>query len=200
MVICGLAVLLAERGVSISKLSSITGISRTTLTALANHSNQGLQFETLNKICLALNVFPSDVLVFCDVDISLEDFSVTKPAFVRDDVDEDGTFSEHEEAEITLSLGVRERSDVYTVSFWGTILISHSDKDVLALCTMEYADTADQSTSRFDKMMKNLPALVRYAWQDGLERNLSQQLNYDVFELSFDIIWGNPRENVAPLT
>lgn len=68
MLSCNLAVLLAERNLKISKISADTGISRTTLTSLANNYSQGIQFDTLNTLCLYLRVRPQDILFYAPYD------------------------------------------------------------------------------------------------------------------------------------
>lgn len=60
MVRCNLSVLMAERGLKISRIASDTGLSRTTLTALANNYSQGIQFDTLNTLCMYLNTTPEN--------------------------------------------------------------------------------------------------------------------------------------------
>lgn len=72
MLRCNLAVLLAQRGLKISKVSADTGISRTTLTALSANRAQGIQFDTLNTLCRYLHATPDQLLVFCPVEISYE--------------------------------------------------------------------------------------------------------------------------------
>lgn len=61
MIKCNLAVLLAERNLKISELSKRTGISRTTLTALAQNQSKGIQFDTFDTICTYLKVSPNDL-------------------------------------------------------------------------------------------------------------------------------------------
>lgn len=68
MIKCNLAVLLAERNLRISKVSEDTGISRTTLTALSNNYSQGIQFDTLNKLCLHLQVTPDKMFAYLPFD------------------------------------------------------------------------------------------------------------------------------------
>lgn len=58
MIFSKLHVLLAERNLKISKVAKDTGISRTTLTALAQNTSQGIQFETLNVLCGYLGITP----------------------------------------------------------------------------------------------------------------------------------------------
>ncbi len=70
MLKCRLAVLLAERNLKITKVSKDTGISRTTLTSLANNFSQGIQFDTLNTLCSYLRTTPRDF--FCYVPFEVE--------------------------------------------------------------------------------------------------------------------------------
>ena len=71
MIRCNLAVLLAERNLKISKVSTDTGISRTTLTSLANNYSQGIQFDTLNTLCLYLRVTPEQLISYVPIDIKV---------------------------------------------------------------------------------------------------------------------------------
>ncbi len=59
MIKCNLAILLAERNIKISEVSKRTGISRTTLTALAQNQSKGIQFDTFDTLCSYLNVKPN---------------------------------------------------------------------------------------------------------------------------------------------
>jgi len=72
-----LSVLLAERNLKISQVSKDTGISRTTLTALYYNTGQGIQFETLNKLCLYLKTTPEKIISFHPVDMFLNGCSLT---------------------------------------------------------------------------------------------------------------------------
>ena len=57
-----LSVLMAERGLKIADLYNATGISKTTLMAIANNNSIGIQFETLDRLCNYLDVTPNDFL------------------------------------------------------------------------------------------------------------------------------------------
>lgn len=70
MIKCNLPVLLAERGLKITKLSNDTGISRTTLTSLSNNYSQGIQFDTLNKICNYLKITPGELFLYVPFEIN----------------------------------------------------------------------------------------------------------------------------------
>ena len=61
MVRCNFSVLLAERNLKITTVCNDTGISRTTLTYLANNYSKGIQYDTLNTLCSYLKVSPGAV-------------------------------------------------------------------------------------------------------------------------------------------
>lgn len=64
MIASNLKVLLAERNLSILKVSKDTGISRTTLTSLCSNNAKGIQFETLETLCGYLNIMPESFFLF----------------------------------------------------------------------------------------------------------------------------------------
>ena len=76
MIICNLAVLLAERELKISKVAAETGISRTTLTALYYNTGKGVQFETANLLCIYLDVNMEELFTVVPVDFVVESCSV----------------------------------------------------------------------------------------------------------------------------
>ncbi len=59
-----LAVLMAERGLKIADVYEQTGISKTTLMALADNKSKGVQFETIDKLCNFFDVTPDRFFVF----------------------------------------------------------------------------------------------------------------------------------------
>lgn len=71
MVRCNLSVLLAERHLKITKISKDTGISRTTLTYLANNYSKGIQYETLNTLCTYLHTTPDELISYIPIDIEI---------------------------------------------------------------------------------------------------------------------------------
>lgn len=77
MIICNLENILKERSLKISKVSADTKISRTTLTALCNNTGKGIQFETLNTLCIYLNIKPSQLLTAIPFDFAVGEVSWT---------------------------------------------------------------------------------------------------------------------------
>ncbi|EPY2275279.1 helix-turn-helix domain-containing protein [Clostridium sporogenes] len=72
MIKCNLSILLAERNLKITKVSNDTGISRTTLTSLANNYSQGIQFDTINTLCNYLKIGPEQLISYIPVDIRID--------------------------------------------------------------------------------------------------------------------------------
>lgn len=67
-----LSVLMAERGLKISDLYEETGISKTTLMALAENSGKGVQFDTIDKLCNYLGVSPCDFFDYAPYMVHLD--------------------------------------------------------------------------------------------------------------------------------
>ncbi|PEA91972.1 helix-turn-helix domain-containing protein [Bacillus thuringiensis] len=70
MITCNLKKVLVEKNLRITKVSKDTGISRQTLTALATHTNQGIRFDTLNKLLNYLQVGVEEVITYHRDDLS----------------------------------------------------------------------------------------------------------------------------------
>lgn len=66
--------LLGERQMKISKLSLLTGIARSTLTPIYFNQSEMIKIETINKICIALNINVEEFFesVNFDIDFSLD--------------------------------------------------------------------------------------------------------------------------------
>ncbi len=62
MIIVNIDVMLAKRKMSVSELAEKVGITLTNISLLKNGKVKGLRFETLDKICEALNCQPGDIL------------------------------------------------------------------------------------------------------------------------------------------
>ena len=75
MIISNLAVLLAERKLKVADLVRSTGINKSTLHKLYNDASVRIDFETIDKICIALDVEVGDLLVFKKIDNNQNDNS-----------------------------------------------------------------------------------------------------------------------------
>ena len=62
MIVCNLPVLLAERRMKVADVARETGMSKTTLHKLYNGQSTRIYFETIEKLCLLLNVEVGELL------------------------------------------------------------------------------------------------------------------------------------------
>ena len=73
MIISNLEVLLAERKLKVADLVRSTGINKSTLHKLYNDESVRIDFETIDKICIALDVGVGDLLIFKKIDNNQND-------------------------------------------------------------------------------------------------------------------------------
>ena len=73
MIISNLAVLLAERKLKVADLVRSTGINKSTLHKLYNDESVRIDFETIARICIALDVGVGDLLIFKKIDSNQND-------------------------------------------------------------------------------------------------------------------------------
>jgi putative transcriptional regulator len=64
MIVNRLSRILGERRMSVAELQRQTGLSYVTLHNLYSDKSTRIDFETLNKICRALDVRPGDILEY----------------------------------------------------------------------------------------------------------------------------------------
>lgn len=62
MIIVNIDVMLARRKMSVTELSRRVGITMANISILKNGKAKAIKFETLNKICEALECQPGDIL------------------------------------------------------------------------------------------------------------------------------------------
>ncbi len=69
MIHCNLATLLAERKLKISKVAEDTGLSRTTLTSMYYNQGSGIQLNTIDKLCIYLDIAINQLYSFFPFDL-----------------------------------------------------------------------------------------------------------------------------------
>ncbi len=62
MIEMNLDVMMAKKKMSLTELASIVGITLANMSILKNGKIKGIRFETLNKICEALECQPGDII------------------------------------------------------------------------------------------------------------------------------------------
>lgn len=65
-VVCRLSEILAERGMTMTHLSQLTGITMANLSLLKNDNAKAIRLRTLALLCDALEVSPGELLVVTD--------------------------------------------------------------------------------------------------------------------------------------
>lgn len=64
MILCNLPVLLAERRMKVADLIRMTGISKSTMHKIYNEQTSRIDFETMDKICEALDIEVGDLFTY----------------------------------------------------------------------------------------------------------------------------------------
>ncbi|WP_201548889.1 helix-turn-helix domain-containing protein [Psychrobacter sp. Pi2-1] len=64
MILCNLPVLLAERRMKVADLIRMTGISKSTMHKIYNEQTSRIDFDTMDKICEALNIEVGDLFTY----------------------------------------------------------------------------------------------------------------------------------------
>ena len=64
MILCNLPVLLAERRMKVADLIRMTGISKSTMHKIYNEQTSRIDFETMDKICEALEIGVGDLFTY----------------------------------------------------------------------------------------------------------------------------------------
>ena len=62
MIVCRLYIILHERKITQSELAKMTGLSQNTISALVSGKSKQIRYDTLDRICKALEVTPGDIL------------------------------------------------------------------------------------------------------------------------------------------
>jgi len=65
MIQINLDVVLAKRKMKVVKLTELIGLSNVSISLLKNGKAKGVRFDTLEKICEALECQPGDILEYC---------------------------------------------------------------------------------------------------------------------------------------
>lgn len=58
------AVLMAEKGLKVSKVSELTGISRNALTSLKYNRTKMIRLDTINTLCKLFGITPGEFFVY----------------------------------------------------------------------------------------------------------------------------------------
>ncbi|EIX7109436.1 helix-turn-helix transcriptional regulator, partial [Listeria innocua] len=74
MISNNLSILLAERKIKITRVAKDTGISRSTITSIAQKDSKMIQMDTIDTLCRYLNVTPHDFFEFIPINFEINVF------------------------------------------------------------------------------------------------------------------------------
>lgn len=74
-----LSVIMAEKGLKITRVAKDTGISRNTITATSQNDSEMIRLETINTLCKYLNVTPGEFFEYEPIDINFSMEVVSMP-------------------------------------------------------------------------------------------------------------------------
>lgn len=173
MIISNLAVLLAERKLNISKVSKDTNISRTTLTSLMYNRFNGIQMDTLNTLCLYLNVTPNDVLAFLPYAFAIENLKFN---------------SRYDNCEFKLR--VKTRSNDLLVNIGGDILPIIKNADVFVCYLYPMDEEEQEDYKKFLGYYKSLTVSFKTELDNKIcsviDENVSQYIKGSVEFVDFE--------------
>ena len=168
MIKCSLSILLAERNLKITKVSKETGISRTTLTALYYNTNQGIQFDTLNTLCKYLRITPSELILYNEYDVSLQNMN----------------FYDGDERIISLEIKItdKNKNNIYHLAGTCDIDFLNEDDDVTTGVNVSLYvpifedDQLNTKNLKIKNYLQNLPRIFLTELEDDLHVYLLSEL------------------------
>lgn len=183
MIRCNLSILLAERDLKITKVSNDTGISRTTLTSLANNRSQGIQFDTINTLCNYLKVSPFQLISYVPTDIEI----------INVDINDET---------LTVDLKITQNSRKYNCSLSGNCYSYFIDN---RLCDLDISiELFDEKLNDGDEELKKENSLLIEAFtsltvpfrndiQEEILKHILLKFNEDIISesLSVSFTWDN---------
>ena len=66
MILITLKDLLLKKDMTISELSRLTGMSRSTITLIRDNKTKNIDFDSIAKLCRALSCKPGDIIEYID--------------------------------------------------------------------------------------------------------------------------------------
>jgi|SRR3712207_5445366 len=168
-----LSVLLAERGLNVSKVSKDTGLSRITLSALVNNTGQGIQLETMNKLCQYLKIVPGDLFIYIPFDISFK-FQYTDNITIE---------IEHNNNKYEYSLYYSIDQQKTSIKNYLKEFVGYGCMLELIVYRFEY-ENEEKERDIIKNYLKQLPIQLYINFESEIKRKLNNLLNDRIEELS----------------
>ncbi len=127
MIKCNLAVLMAERKMSIQDVADKTGLSRTTISALVNENGKGIQFDTLDALCELLGVSPGAIFSFAHIKTDYS-FTIEETDEKVHGDDEGNAVEIIREYNLTIQAKVQAEYAIFEKSLEGELTLTFNEK------------------------------------------------------------------------
>lgn len=171
-----LSVLMAERGLKISDLYEETGISKTTLMALAENSGKGVQFDTVDKLCNFLGVTPCEFFEYSPYIVNIEESKY------------------YSQKENNLNdLAVTVKNQFYEKTFYLSIYIDSgdafdlpiNDTDLKLAVLIGLSDNESYKNEEFFKFLSELSVAFKTEFINKIINNIKEKLSENLGEQGY---------------
>ncbi|CCI59759.1 MULTISPECIES: helix-turn-helix domain-containing protein [Staphylococcus] len=171
-----LSVLMAERGLKISDLYEETGISKTTLMALAENSGKGVQFDTVDKLCNFLGVTPCEFFEYSPYIVNIEESKY------------------YSQKENNLNdLAVTVKNQFYEKTFYLSIYIDSgdafdlpiNDTDLKLAVLIGLSDNESYKNEEFFKFLSELSVAFETEFINKIINNIKEKLSENLGEQGY---------------
>ncbi|ATF26401.1 helix-turn-helix domain-containing protein [Brochothrix thermosphacta] len=182
MIANNLAALLAERKIKITRLAKETGISRSTLTSIAQNDTKMIQLEVINQICMYLEITPEDFFVFVPIDVKITHEISNLQAGI-----EKGLLNFEFELDLFFDFITKKGTDTFEVAKTvSSKHILHTDEGTSVRLIIDMKD----NSALFAEYERAIPTALRWNYMDILNSELSTSLSealLDYFSQYFDV-------------
>ncbi|QPS99690.1 helix-turn-helix transcriptional regulator [Staphylococcus equorum] len=171
-----LSVLMAERGLKISDLYEETGISKTTLMALAENSGKGVQFDTVDKLCNFLGVTPCEFFEYSPYIVNIEESKYYSQ--------KDNNLND---------LAVTVKNQFYEKTFYLSIYIDSgdafdlpiNDTDLKLAVLIGLSDNESYKNEEFFKFLSELSVAFETEFINKIINNIKEKLSENLGEQGY---------------
>ncbi|RSJ78839.1 hypothetical protein D8796_07990 [Streptococcus cristatus] len=157
MIKTNFAVLMAERGLKIADVYEDTGISKTTLMALAENTGKGVQFETVDKLCNYLGIELKDFFIYVPY--------IWEMYFKANDEEKNSDY-------VVIKLKTKNTEKDYFLNLWYRHPKNYDfplDDDSFKLWLLVYIEQSDAYDEEdFYSFLSNLPVSMKTAFYSQL--------------------------------
>lgn len=173
MIRCNLNTLLAERGLKIAKVVNDTKVSRPTLTAIAQNSGKGIQFETLNALCSYLNITPCEFFSYLPYDFKASIFDYEDTTHQSGDLIE-GRFTLYISA-FDKNHALSESWEFQCFSTIGNAIVGtdkNGELDTITFLDFKISTSMESDFEQFVSFFENIETSWRYSIRDHIQSEI----------------------------